>query len=77
MMTVKLVNDAEAPTEILASSIVTIAEGMRKLRNGRLADRALFLLIQDACPENMSLARIRSVLDAIGELDKQYVRRPK
>jgi hypothetical protein len=74
---VQIVNDAEAPAEILASAIVTIAEGMRKLRAGKLADRALLLLIQDACPNNIGLDKIRMVLDGIGDLSKRYVRAPK
>jgi hypothetical protein len=72
---VKVVNDAEVPTEILASSIVEIAQGIRKLRSGKLNDRALFLLIQDACKVNIGLATIREVFDAIGDLERQFVRR--
>jgi hypothetical protein len=74
---VQIVNDAEVPAEVLASSIVTIAEGVRKLRAAKLGDRALFLLIQDACPERIGLDKIRMIFDAAGELDKRYIRKPK
>ena len=73
---IEIVNDAEVPTAILASSILTIAEGVRRLRTGRLADRALFLLIQDACSDRIGIDKIRMVLEAVGELGKPYVRTP-
>jgi hypothetical protein len=71
---VKVVEEAEVSVEVLASAIVNIADGMKKLRGGRLSDRALFLLIQDACPGTIGLDKIRMVLDAIGDLSKRYVR---
>ena len=74
---VQIVNDAEVPAEVLASSIVTTAEGVRKLRAAKLGGRALFLLIQDACPERIGLDKIRMIFDAAGELDKRYIRKPK
>jgi hypothetical protein len=72
---VEVINDAEVPVEVLASAITTIAAGIKKLRNGKLHDRALFLLIQDACTANVGLETIRRVLDAIGDLEKRYVRK--
>ena len=72
---VTVVNDAEIPVEVLATSIVAISEAMKRLRGGRLADRALFLLIQDACTVRIGLDTLRKVLDAVGELEKRYVRK--
>lgn len=74
MRAVRVVEEAEVPVEVLASAIVTIADGMKKLRGGRINDRALFLLIQDACPQSIGLDKIRMVLDAIGDLREKYVR---
>jgi hypothetical protein len=71
---VNVIEEAEVPTEVLASAIVAIADGVKKLRGGRLSDRALFLLIQDACPERIGLDKIRMVFDAVGDLRKKFVR---
>lgn len=70
---VELVNDAEATTEVLSSAILTIAEGIKKLRAGKLSDRALLLLIQDNCGERIGLEKIRMVLDAMGGL-KRFIK---
>lgn len=73
----------EIPTEVLASSIVAIAEGVRKLRAGRLNDKALLLLIQHAAPNvgprnysPLSIKEIRAVLDGIESLETTYLRKP-
>ena len=71
---VKVIEEAEVPTEVLASAIVTIAEGVKKLRSGRLSDRALFILIQDATPGSIGIREIKAVLDGIENL-KRYVRK--
>lgn len=80
----KVVQDAEeaVPTEILATSIRAIAEGVRRLRSGSLTDRALFLLIQDASPNvgarkyrPPSIKEIRAVFDGIDSLDRTFLRK--
>lgn len=73
----------EVPTEILADSIVAIAAGMKKLRSGRLNDRALFLLIQDAAPTTggkyarspLSIKNIRAVFDGIESLEQTFLKK--
>lgn len=72
--TAKVINDADVAPEILASAIVSVAEGIKKLRAGRLSDRALLILIQDACPERIGIERIRMVIDAMASLQKKYVK---
>lgn len=81
-ITVKQAPDAEVPTEVLASSIVTISEGIRKLRAGRLNDRALFLLIQHAAPtdaryQRIGIGEIKSVIDGMESLASTYLRKPQ
>jgi hypothetical protein len=71
---VNVIEGAGVSTEILASAIVNIADGVKKLRDGPLNDRALFVLIQDACPRTIGLDKIRMVFDAIGDLRKKFVR---
>lgn len=72
---------AEVPTELLASSIVAIAQGITKLRNGRLNDKALFLLIQHAAPgvgsygPKPTIGQIKAVFDGIDALERTYVRK--
>lgn len=75
--------EKEVPTDILAENIVAIAHGIRKLRSGRLADRALFLLIQDAAPSvggrlgrsPITVKQIKSVFAGIDALEINYVRK--
>lgn len=75
---VRVVQDATdpVPTEILATHIRSIAQGIRALRKGpnTLTDRALFLLIKDAAPANIGLKEIAAVFTAIDNLERLYVR---
>ena len=75
--------EKQVPTEVLASSIVAIAEGVRKLRAGPLNDKALFLLIQHAAPNvgrhgytPLSIKDIRATLDGIDALEETFIRKP-
>lgn len=66
----------EVPTEVLSSAIVSIADGIKKLRSGRLNDRALFLLIQHASPgSNLSQRDIKAVLSGIESLERIYLKK--
>lgn len=67
-------NEPEVPAEILAQSIETVSNGMRKILNTRLNKRALMLLIRDAC--SLSLTEVEKVLDAIENLDKRFLKKP-
>lgn len=71
---VKQVEGAEVPAEVLASSIVAISEGVKKLRAGRLNDKALVLLIQNAAPGNVPKSDILAVLDGMAALEKLYLK---
>ena len=81
---VKQKPDEEVPTEVLADSIQAIAVGVRKLRGGRLNDRALFLLIRDAAgsygpkrrlKSQLSLRDIEAVFDGINSLESTFLRK--
>jgi hypothetical protein len=73
--------EKEVPTEVMAESIVSLAAGIRKLRTGRLNDRALFLLIQDAAPTvgrnntKLSMRDIKAVFDGIDSLEGAFLRK--
>lgn len=81
---VKQKPENEVPTEVLASSIVEISNGIKKLRSGRLNDRALFLLIQDAAPNGgggsrgygkVGIREIKAVLEGIENLEAAFLRK--
>jgi len=67
--------ETEVPAEVLADAIVAISQGVRKLRAGRLNDRALVLLIQHAAPSPINQRDVKSVLGAIDDLERQYIRK--
>lgn len=77
--------EKEVPVEILATSIVAIAQGVRKLRQGPLNDNALFLLIQHAAPNiggkyksaPLSVKQIKAVFSGIDALEATYLRKRK
>lgn len=73
----------EVPAEVLAENIVRIADGIRRLRSGRLNDKALYLLIQHAAPTlgakytttRVSLAEIKAVFEGIEALERTYLKK--
>lgn len=75
--------DEEVPTEVLAQEIVALSAGIKKLRAGRLNDRALHLLIQNAAPSiagryktaPLSLKTINAVLEGIEGLEAAYLKK--
>jgi hypothetical protein len=76
---VKQTPDKEVPTEVLADSIVAISRGVRQLRSGRLTDRALLLLIQDAAlsiqHKPISQREIKAVLEGIDNLERMFLKK--
>lgn len=83
-MTIQVKQDdaAPVPVEVLAAEIASIAGGIRKLRAGRLNDRALVLLIQNAAPmagvrhkaKPVSASTVRAVLAGIENLEREYLK---
>jgi hypothetical protein len=71
-------NTAEIAAMFKAAAL---AAGVRKLRSGRLNDRALFLLIQDAAPTvgrnstKLSMRDIKAVFDGIDSLEDSFLRK--
>lgn len=76
---VVLKQDVEKPVplEVLAESIKVIAQGVSRLREGPLNDRALFLLIQHAAPMQLGIGTIKAVFDGIDALEHEYLRKKK
>ena len=81
-MTPTIKQDATDPiaVEVLATEIVAIAQGIKKLRSSRLNDRALHLLIQHAAPtgpryEKITVGQIKQVLAGIEALEAAYLKK--
>lgn len=79
-LTVAQVEGAEVATEVLAQSIVAISDGIKRLRAGKLNDKALTILIQQAAPtqglngSRIPLSTIKDVLDGMASLEATYIR---
>jgi hypothetical protein len=81
-LAVSQVEGAEVTTEVLAQSIISISQGVKRLRAGKLNDKALFLLVQQAAPtqgqsgQRIPISTIRDVFDGLSSLEAQYIRKP-
>lgn len=66
----------EVPVEVIADALVSISEGIKRLRAGRLNERALVLLIQHAIPmaDRPSVKQIKAVLDGAEALRRQHTK---
>lgn len=73
-ITVKQVEGAEVPIEVLAESIKAIAEGVKRLRAGPVNEKTLRLLIQHSAPGNISVTTIGQVLDGLEYLESACLR---
>lgn len=72
------------PVEVLAESISSIAQGVKKLLAGPLNERALVLLIQNACPQvgkypphAITQKEVKAVLEGLQSLEKEYLKPKK
>jgi hypothetical protein len=76
MATKIIQTDPPVPTEIIASSIVEISQGVKRLLGGKLNERAAVLLIQHACPAGAISGRdVKLVLQGIKDLEAQYIKK--
>lgn len=66
-------NKKPIATEILAESIVRISRGVTEIRNGRLNESGLMTLL--AASTGLPKRDIKKVLDAIQDLERDYVRK--
>lgn len=79
---VKQTEEAPVSMEIMAESIVAISNAAKKMRSSKLTDKALFILIQNACPAvgfsykkaKPGIAEIRGVFEGIANLEKEYIK---
>jgi len=77
MKTIKIKKNEEAPesVELLAQSIVRVAEGFQKVLNSPLKQRGLIVLLQDGIGQaKISKSQISLVLEALPRLKGWYIR---
>lgn len=70
---IEVENPEDLPTKIIADSIVEISDGVKRLRTGRLNDKALLVLLAHA--SGYSQAVCKKVLDSVEDLKTLYTRR--
>lgn len=81
---VKVIPDetGKVTVEVLAVEIKSISDGVKKLRAGRLNDKALHLLIQNAAPSvggryqntKVGMTEIRAVLAGMENLEREFLK---
>lgn len=76
-LVLKQAAEKPVPVEVLAEHIQAISQGIRKLREGPLNDRCLFMLVQHAAPVQLGIGTIKAVFDGIDSLEHEYLRKKK
>jgi len=71
-ITIKTNEQNPEPLELIAESIIKIAEGFDKIKNSRLSDRAVLLLLSDTA--NVPMSTIKKVLIA-GENLRRFIKK--
>lgn len=77
-MHIKVKKDEETPesVELLAKSIIQVAEGFEKFLNSSLNQRALEVLLHDGIgTAKITKSQIRLVLEALPRLKGWYIRK--
>ena len=62
----------EITVEVLAQSIKDISDGVKKLRSGRLNDKAIILLIQKS--SGVGAGTVKRVIDGMQSLEKEFLK---
>lgn len=75
LIKIKKSEDEPETTELLARSIVQVAEGFEKIRKGRLTQRAITVLLHDGIGAgNITKRQIMLVLDNLPRLKAWYIK---
>lgn len=77
MSNIKIIKNEENPEskELLAESVIKVAEGFEKMLKSPLKNRALEVLLHDAIGQaKISRTQIRMVLEALPRLKAWYVK---
>lgn len=76
---IKIVKNEESPesVELLAQSVIQVAEGFEKLKNSPLTQRALIVLLHDGIgAAKITKSQIQLVLEALPRLKAWYIKKP-
>jgi hypothetical protein len=74
---IKIIKDENnpEPVELLAKSIIEVAEGFEKLKKSKLTQRAIIVLLQDGIgPSKINKQQIALVLDNLPRLKAWYIK---
>lgn len=72
---IKKTEGAQESVELLAASIIQVAEGFQKLKNSPITERALIVLLHDGIgAAKITKAQIKLVLEALPRLKAWYVK---
>jgi hypothetical protein len=71
-ITVKTNEENPEPLELIAASIITIADGIRKINSSRLKKRAVLLLLRDVTGIGMN--EIEKIIDCADKLEAHFVK---
>ena len=77
MTNIKIKKDEENPesVELLAKSIIQVAEGFEKIANGPLSTTAIVVLLRHCIGESkISKAQVRLVIEALPRLKSWYIK---
>lgn len=72
-ITVKSSEENPEPIELIAQSIIDISDAWKKIENGRLAKRAIVLLIKDRCV-GIGITEIETILNVVPKLKDFYIK---
>lgn len=64
--------DEEIPLEVMAASVVKLAEVGKQLSASRLKQKTVIMLLHDAT--GVGKREIEAILDALPELEKRYLK---
>lgn len=72
MKTKVIQGEVEIQTEVLADSIKSISDGVKRMRSGKLNDRAIFILISKA--SNEPLETVKRVVLGMESLERMFLK---
>lgn len=72
----------QVPIQIIADAIVSISNGIKKLLSGPLSERALIILLTEACPrmgkgyhsKPVTSTHVKAVLKGLQDLERQFIK---
>jgi hypothetical protein len=75
IISIKKNEEMPESVELLAQSVVQVAEGMQKVLNSSLSQRALIVLLHDGIGQSkITKSQIKLVIEALPRLKGWYVR---